>query len=93
MFFSLDDSLERIFGYSITFKQRLKIASDIKKIKRMYRREKGFFKAFKLKKQRVLFAFEVYASIENFDSILIEHWEEFYAYCQSEGTLFLDNLI
>lgn len=93
MLFSLDDSLERIFGCTITFKERLKIARDIKKIKRMYRREKGFFKAFRLKPRKVLFAFEIYLGFDHFSRTQTELWEEFNYYCQSEGAFFLDNLI
>ena len=94
MLFSLDDSHDEVFGETITFKERLKVARDIKKIRKIYRKGRGFIKAIRLRPRRVLFAFNMYQSCcVNSPKSGMELWDEFAYYCKGEGADFLDNLI
>ena len=94
MFFSLDDSHEEVFGVDITFKERLKVACDVKKIRKIYRKQRGLINAIRLRPRKVLFGFNMYQSCcVNSPKSSMELWDEFVYYCKEEGADFLDNLI
>ena len=91
MLFSLDDSQEEVVGGTITFRERLKVARDIKKIRKIYRKERGFIKAIRLRPRKVLFAFNMYqACCVNSPKSVMELWDEFACCCEEEGAKFLD---
>ena len=77
MIFSLG-LLESIFG-EVDFKTFCKICSDVRKIKKAYRRKNGMIKSLKMTNRKILEAFFYYDAwnYDEFEEYSIKHWEDF----------------
>ena len=94
MLFSLDKSYDEIFNNNITFRQTLKIWRDICKVRKKYRKDRGFIQAIRIRPKRILFGFDMYRhSFSGSTKTTMQLWDEFVGYCKEEGAEFLDNHI
>ena len=93
MLFSLDDSIERIFGISVTNSERSQIKRDIKLIRKRYRNDRGWMQYLKYNKKKILLAFELYCGFDHNLSKKVELWVEYCERALTEGAFFLDYLL
>lgn len=89
--FCSTETLTDIFGKNLTVGEMKEIKKDVKEIRRIYRKERGFIKSLSVKEVEILDAFCLYGFYTSSDeNLLLGDWKKFVEGARVGGADFID---
>lgn len=84
-------TLTDIFGKNLTWGEKNEIMQDVKEIRKIYRKERGFIKSLSVKEVEILDAFCLYGFYTSSDeNLFLGDWRKFVKDAKVGGADFID---